>query len=331
MKFKLGKKPAAPAPVPEKSEIKSREIIRMINKLDDVQKELGKVIVGQEDVIKQVLVCIMCDANALLESFPGMGKTLTIKTLSEILDLSFSRIQNTPDLMPSDITGTYIIEERAGKKDFKFQKGPIFANIILADEINRATPKTQAALLEAMQEKQVTVGKETFILDKPFFVLATQNPIDLEGTYPLPEAQLDRFLMKILLTYPNFKEEIKIVERYTKLIGTEKLRKAISHEDLLELQKLIRMVPVSNETTDYIVNLVTKTRNSDYIEYGASPRASIGLTLAAKAFALINKRNYVSKKDVQEMALPVLRHRIILNFKAEKEGLKPDDVIKKLL
>lgn len=317
--------------IPESGEIKSREIQNMVRKLDDLQSEIGKIIVGQQEIVKQVLVCMMCDGNALLESYPGMGKTLLIKTLADIMDLKFSRIQNTPDLMPTDITGTYIIEESRGAKQFKFQQGPVFANIVLADEINRATPKTQAALLEAMQEKQVTVGNETYKLEKPFFVLATQNPIDMEGTYPLPEAQLDRFLLKILLTYPVFKDEIKIVERYTKLLGAGKLRKVMSRDDMLNLQKLIRMVPISNDTTDYIVNLVTKTRNSDYIEYGASPRASIGLTLASKAYAILNKRNYVSKKDVNDMAYPILRHRIILNFKAEKEGLKPDDVIKKLL
>ncbi|MBW2963890.1 MoxR family ATPase [Candidatus Woesearchaeota archaeon] len=299
----------------------------------NLKQEIGKVIVGQDEVIDQIIVAIMCDANALLESYPGLGKTLMIKTLSEIMDLKFARIQSTPDLMPSDITGTYIIEERkSGEKGFKFQQGPIFANIVLADEINRATPKTQSALLEAMQEKQVTVGNQTFKLDPPFFVLATQNPLDQEGTYPLPEAQTDRFLLKIRVDYPAEKDELEIVDRYGGQIKTSGVRKFMAKDSLMNLQKYCRQVPISDDLKKKIVTLVNRTRSDkELIEYGASPRASIGLVLAAKAHALINGRTYVSMEDVKKMAYPVLRHRIILSFKAEREGRTTDDAITQLI
>ncbi|MFC1722638.1 AAA family ATPase [Nanoarchaeota archaeon] len=294
--------------------------------------EISKVIVGQDNVIDQIVVAMLCGSNALLESFPGLGKTLMIKTLAEIMDLKFARIQSTPDLMPSDITGTYIIEEKKGEKTFKFQPGPIFANIVLADEINRATPKTQSALLEAMQEKQVTVGNTTYQLDLPFFVLATQNPIDQEGTYPLPEAQTDRFLFKILVDYPTEKDEIDIVGKYASAHKNPKVKKFISKDSLINLQNYCRQVPISEDLTKKVVTLVNKTRtNKDLIEYGASPRASIGLILAAKAHALIHGRTYVSIEDLKKMAYPVLRHRIILSFKAERDGRTPDDVITQLM
>ncbi len=298
----------------------------------NVTGEVAKKIIGQRDVIEQVLVAILCDANALLESYPGLGKTSLVKAISEVLGLKFARIQGTPDLMPSDIIGTYVIEERDGKKIFKFQKGPIFANLILVDEINRATPKTQAALLEAMQEKQVTVGNQTFPLNLPFFVLATQNPIDQEGTYPLPEAQTDRFLLKILITYPAPEEELEIVDRYTSAQEVRQLRTLLSGESLRLLQRLTRQVPIANDIKRRTVQIVARTRSlPDLIEYGASPRASLGLILAAKAKALIDGRKYVSLKDVEEIAYPVLRHRIVLSFKAEREGKSPDDVITELL
>jgi MoxR-like ATPase len=298
-----------------------------------LKTEISKVIVGQDDVIDQIVVAIMCDANALLESYPGLGKTLLVKTMAEIMDLKFARIQSTPDLMPSDITGTYILEEkRGGEKEFRFQQGPLFANIVLADEINRATPKTQSALLEAMQEKQVTVGNSTFKLDPPFFVLATQNPIDQEGTYPLPEAQTDRFLLKIKVDYPPEKDELEIIDRYTSEIKASGVRKFMAKDSLLNLQKYCRQVPISDDLKKKVVTLVNKTRtNKDLIEYGASPRASLGLVLAAKAYALINGRTYVSMDDLKKMAYPILRHRIILSFKAEREGKTPDDVITQLL
>jgi MoxR-like ATPase len=312
------------------------DAVKSIEKLKatftNVTAEIGKKIIGQNDVMEQVLIAILCDANALLESYPGLGKTSMVKATAEVLGLKFARIQGTPDLMPSDIIGTYVIEEKDGKKIFKFQKGPIFANIILMDEINRATPKTQAALLEAMQEKQVTVGNQTFPLDLPFFVLATQNPIDQEGTYPLPEAQTDRFLLKILIGYPSMDEELEIVERYTKPLDDDKLKVLLSGESLKLLQKLVRQVPIANDIKRRAVEIVVKTRKSpDLIEYGASPRASLGIILAAKAKALIDGRKYVSLKDIEDMAFPVLRHRIVLSFKAERDGKTPDDVVRELL
>ena len=299
---------------------------------DAVFKETNRVIVGQNDVIEQVLVAIICDGNALLEGYPGLAKTLIVKTLADIMNLKFSRIQHTPDLMPSDITGTYIIEETSGKRNFKFQPGPIFANIVLADEINRATPKTQSALLEAMQEKQVTIGTNTFKLDLPFFVLATQNPIEQEGTYPLPEAQADRFLLKIKVGYPSFEQEMEIVERFASTQTEQKLKTMLNKNHLLSLQALTRQVPIANDIKSRALKIIAATRtNKDVINYGASPRASIGIILAAKALALIKGRNHVSNEDINEMAYPILRHRIILNFEAERKGMTTDDAVKHIL
>jgi len=299
---------------------------------DAAFKEVSKAIVGQNELLEQVMAAILCDANALLEGYPGLAKTMAVKALSEILDLKFSRIQNTPDLMPSDITGTYIIQESGGKRNFKFQPGPIFANIVLADEINRATPKSQSALLEAMQEKQVTVGNETYKLDLPFFVLATQNPIEQEGTYPLPEAQSDRFLLKIKVTYPLPEEELRIVDKYTNPVEETKLRKMLNKQQLLHLQEITRQIPIANDIKMRVINIVNATRTKkEIIQYGASPRASIGLILAAKARALLKGRNHVSSEDIQAMAYPVLRHRIILNFEAERRGMTTDDAITEVL
>ncbi len=299
---------------------------------DHVMHEVGKVIVGQEEVLKQMLVSLLTNSHGLLEGYPGLAKTLAVRTMAELMDLKFSRIQNTPDLMPSDITGTYIIEETSGKRNFKFQPGPVFANIVLADEINRATPKTQSALLEAMQEKQVTVGNSTFELEQPFFVLATQNPIEQEGTYPLPEAQTDRFLLKIRTVYPSPAEELEIVNRYAVEQKPIKLKPVLNKNSLLFLQKIVRQVPISSDIKKYAVNMVTSTRNKkNLIEYGASPRASIGIVLAAKARALIEGRKYVSKQDINTMAYPVLRHRLILSFEAERQNMDVDDVIKTFL
>jgi len=299
---------------------------------DAVFKEMDKVIIGQKNVTEQILVSMLCDSNALLEGYPGLAKTLVVSTLAELMNLKFSRIQSTPDLMPSDITGTYIIEETAGKRNFKFQPGPVFANIVLADEINRATPKTQSALLEAMQEKQVTVGTNTFKLDLPFFVLATQNPIEQEGTYPLPEAQADRFLLKIKVGYPSFDEEKEIVNRYTSVIKEHRLKTLLNKNHLLSLQTLTRQVPVANDIKIRALKIITATRtNKDVIQYGASPRASIGILLASKARALIKGRNFVSNEDINELAYPILRHRIILNFEAERKGMTTDDAVKHIL
>ena len=249
---------------------------------DAVFKEIEKVVVGQNDVVEQILVSILCDSNALLEGYPGLAKTLAVRTLADVMNLKFNRIQNTPDLMPSDITGTYIIEETSGKRSFKFQPGPVFANIVLADEINRATPKTQSALLEAMQEKQVTVGNNTFKLDLPFFVLATQNPIEQEGTYPLPEAQADRFLLKIKVGYPSFEEEVEITNRYSSVLREHRLKTLLNKNHLLSLQTLTRQVPIANDIKNRAIKIITATRtNKDVIHYGASPRASIGILLAS--------------------------------------------------
>jgi len=295
-----------------------------------LRAEIDKVMVNQKAAIEQLLVAILAGGHALLESNPGLAKTLLIKTTAMTTGLSYSRIQCTPDLMPADITGTTIIEEINGDKRFRFEPGPVFANIILADEINRASPKTQSALLEAMQEKQVTVGKKTYSLDMPFFVLATQNPIEMEGTFPLPEAQLDRFLLKIFMEYPSFEEEVEILERYTGKTEPT-VQNVVSKEQILSLQQLCREVPVADDTKEDAVNIVLTTRNWEGVQYGASPRASIGLILSAKARAFVNGRNYLSKEDLHVMAYPVLRHRIILSFEAERKGLTRDQVITDIL
>jgi MoxR-like ATPase len=299
--------------------------------LERVREQVGRRIVGQKDVLEQLLVCILSDGNALLESNPGLGKTTLVRTIASVTDLEFSRIQNTPDLMPSDITGTEIIRETEAGREFVFERGPIFANVVLADEINRATPKTQAALLEAMQEKQVTAAGETYRLPRPFFVLATQNPIDQGGTYALPEAQVDRFLMKILVDYPAFEEEREIVDLYTGGGDDPRVEQVVSREDLQRMQSLVREVPIAEDVRDRIVELVRATRETETIEYGASPRASMGLVLASKARAFLRGRTHVSWEDVVEMAPPVLRHRVILDFRAEREGLSPDDAVRSLL
>ncbi len=294
-------------------------------------EEIGNVIVGQNEAVEQIMIALLCEGHALVESNPGLAKTLMISTISKAMNLKFSRIQCTPDLMPSDITGTNVIEEKDKGKEFRFEPGPVFANIVLADEINRASPKTQSAMLEAMQEKQVTVGNDTYLLDRPFFILATQNPIEMEGTYPLPEAQLDRFLLKVLMEYPSFEEEMEIVKRYTKS-EVPQVTRGLDKSTLLNLQKLTRQVPISDELTQRALSIVTMTRkDKENIEYGASPRASIGLILAAKARALIEGRNFVSKEDVDTMAYPVLRHRIILTFEAERSGMTSDEAVEKIL
>lgn len=296
-----------------------------------VYNEISEVIVGQSEAVTQIMIAMLCDGHALIESNPGLGKTLIVSTLSRMLDLKFNRIQCTPDLMPSDITGTYVVEEKGGSKEFRFEPGPVFTNILLADEINRASPKTQSALLESMQEKQVTVGNMTYSLERPFFVLATQNPIEMEGTFPLPEAQLDRFLIKINLDYPSFEEENEIVDRYTGNVVPE-VRKIMSKEQLIKLQMLTRDVPISEELKKKVITIVSQTRtDKEFIEFGASPRASIALILSSKARALINGRNYVSDEDVQSMAYPVLRHRIILNFESQRKGISHDQVIDSIL
>jgi MoxR-like ATPase len=309
------------------------DVDHLQSKVEQVREEMAKRIVGQRAVVDQLLACILADGNALLESVPGLGKTTMVRTLAAVTDLSYSRIQNTPDLMPSDITGTEIIRDAGEGKgqEFVFEKGPVFANVVLADEINRATPKTQAALLEAMQERQVTAAGETYNLPSPFFLLATQNPIDQSGTYPLPEAQTDRFLLKLLVEYPSFDEETEIVNRYTKARSDPPVDRVLARDELVTLQSLVREVPIADDIRDRAVRLVRATREAESLEYGASPRASMALVVCAKARAFMRGRSHVASEDIEAMAPPVLRHRIVVDFRAEREGTTPDDVVASLL
>jgi len=307
----------------------------------DLRAEIAKVIVGQERVIEHLLIALLSRGHCLLIGVPGLAKTLLIKTLSEALELKFSRIQFTPDLMPSDITGTEIIEENVstGQKSFKFVQGPVFANIILADEINRTPPKTQAALLESMQEHHVTAAGQTYRLQEPFFVLATQNPIEQEGTYPLPEAQLDRFMFNLWLDYPSFEEEVKIVKTTTSPYEPDRKR-VLSAAEIIEFQDLVRRVPVAENVIEFAVTLVNRTRPksdgapafvNNWIRWGAGPRASQYLILGAKTRAILNGRHTPDIEDVKTLAAPVLRHRIVTSFNAEAEGVSTIDIIEKLV
>ena len=319
--------------------------IKIVNQLNDSKEKLfdmiSKVIIGQKDVIDHLFIALLCRGHILLEGVPGLAKTLLIKTLSEALDLDFNRIQFTPDLMPSDITGTDIIEEDQGtaKRKFRFFKGPIFANVILADEINRTPPKTQSALLEAMQESRVTTGGNTYTLDQPFFVLATQNPIEQEGTYPLPEAQLDRFMFNILIDYPDKLEEIEIVKKLTSS-NRESIEPVISKEELSAFQDLIQHVPVADNVIEHAVHLVAMTRPSDkrapqitqdWLEWGAGPRASTFLVMAAQAKCLLSGKTTPDIDDINHIAKPILRHRIITNFTAEADGVSKEDILDQLI
>ena len=314
---------------------------RLTESRDRFNMEISKRIVGQQEIIDHILIALLCRGHTLLVGVPGLAKTLLIKSIAELLDLNFSRIQFTPDLMPSDITGTEIIEEdhNTGKREFRFFKGPVFGNIILADEINRTPPKTQAALLEAMQEHNVTTAGQTYILEEPFFVLATQNPIEQEGTYPLPEAQLDRFMFNIMIDYPDHEEEVAIVKSTTSGIDNE-LNIIIDRGDLLLYQDLVRRVPIADNVIEFAVELVSKTRPqsdkafaavSGWIEWGAGPRASQYLVLGAKARAVLDGRPAPEIDDIKAMARPILRHRLITNFNAEAEGLSTDDILSILL
>jgi MoxR-like ATPase len=302
-----------------------------------IADEIAKRIVGQRDVIEQLLIALFARGHCLLVGVPGLAKTMMIRTLADALSLQFNRIQFTPDLMPADITGTEVIQEdkSTGARAFRFLPGPLFANIVLADEINRTPPKTQAALLEAMQEQQVTVGGQRHVLPSPFFVLATQNPIEQEGTYPLPEAQLDRFLFMVTVDYPNEDEELEIVRRTTTDVATQ-LTSSLSAQDILELTRIVRRVPVADHLARYAIQFARRTRVGqgevpkmvrDYVSWGAGPRASQYLILAAKARAVLHGRYYVSSEDIRALAAPVLRHRIVTNFNAEAEGIKPDDIV----
>jgi len=305
-------------------------------KYNEFKNEIAKVIVGQDDVVQQVLISIFCNGHCLLVGVPGLAKTLLVQTISDSLGLNFNRIQFTPDLMPSDIVGAEILDE---KRNFKFVKGPLFANIILADEINRTPPKTQSALLEAMQERSVTNAGTRHELDKPFFVLATQNPIEQEGTYPLPEAQLDRFMFNVLLDYPSYEEELQIVKQTT-VKSNVSLNTIMSAEQIMHYQEVITKLPVTDNVLQYAVSLVAKTRpNSDkatdvvkqYIEWGAGPRASQFMIMAAKCHAAINGKYAPDIEDVKAVAKPILRHRIVKNYKAEAEGMSVDQIIESIL
>ena len=312
-----------------------KEVSSLVSKLDTLKNEMSKVIVGQEDIVEQLLITFLSGGHALLEGVPGLAKTLMIRTLAQAIDLKFKRIQFTPDLMPSDIIGTEILEDdqATGKKVFTFNKGPIFSNIILADEINRTPPKTQAALLEAMQEFEVTYANKTYALDKPFFILATQNPIEQSGTFVLPEAQQDRFLLYLKVDYPTASEEIEILKSTTG-IKSQTIAKVISGEDIIRLQEMVRQVPISDGLIQYVSKLVRTTRPKDtdseyvkkWVEWGAGPRAGQAMILTAKARALLKGRTSVLPEDIKTVALPVLRHRIIVNFRAEAEGVNSDEV-----
>jgi len=304
-----------------------------------IEREVGAYIVGQQQLVRQTLISLIAGSHALLEGVPGLGKTMLVRTMAEALDLGFSRIQFTPDLMPADIVGTNIIVEEGGERRFRFQQGPIFGNLILADEINRATPKTQSALLEAMQEHRVTVAKQQYTLSEPFFVLATQNPLEMEGTYPLPEAQLDRFFFKIDVPFPSEEDLIAIMERTT---GTEQpsVGKAASGADVVAMQRLARDVPIASHVMAYAIRLLRGTHPAtehvpeivrSYVRYGASPRGAQAMVLGAKIHALLDGRFNVAYGDVQAVAAPAMRHRVILNFEGEAEGISTDSVVRAII
>jgi MoxR-like ATPase len=308
----------------------------LVDKYHLLKSEIGKLIVGQEEAVKFTLLSIFCGGHSLLIGVPGLAKTLLVNTVSDVLGLNFKRIQFTPDLMPSDILGSEILDEN---RHFKFIKGPIFSNIILADEINRTPPKTQAALLEAMQERSVTISGTHYKLELPFFVLATQNPIEQEGTYPLPEAQLDRFMFSINLEYPTFSEEVQVVKNTTSTF-TQDINSVLSGQEIIDIQNLIRKIPVTDNVIEYAVSLVGKTRPKSreatemiksYLDWGAGPRASQNLILAAKAYAAISGKYSPDIEDVKSVAIPILSHRIVKNYKAEAEGISISNIIKSLL
>jgi len=317
-----------------------KEVAKFQTDIQRLRDEIGKMIVGQKDIIDGVIICLLADGQVLLEGVPGLGKTMLVRTLAEALDCDFSRIQFTPDMMPSDIIGTnMIIEDDAGNKHFEFQKGPIFTNILLADEVNRATPKTQAALLEAMQEKSVTVGGTTYKLDAPFFVLATQNPLEMEGTYPLPEAQLDRFLFKLNVRFPSADDLHTIMERTTAGV-TPEVSAVVSQERVLEMRNVSREVPIAKHVMDYAIRLVRATHpdlaeaaeaTKRYVRFGSSPRGAQSIIITAKIRALIDGRYNVSTDDIRRSAIPALRHRTILNFEGEAEGIATDEILAEIV
>ena len=321
--------PASPRLAPEAFAERARAI----------EAEIGRVIVGQHDLVRQTMTGLLANSHVLLEGVPGLGKTLLVRTIADVIDCTFNRIQFTPDLMPADITGTNILVEEAGQRVFKFQSGPIFANLVLADEINRATPKTQSSLLEAMQEHQVTVARQRFPLDAPFFVLATQNPLEMEGTYPLPEAQLDRFIFKVMVPFPSEDDLIAIMDRTT---GAESATasKVCTAAEIVEMQRLARAVPIAPHVTAYAVSVLAATHPDqprapglvrDYVRYGGSPRGAQAIVTAGKIYALLDGRFNVSTDDIRAVALPSLRHRIILNFEGEAEGITSESIVRAIL
>ncbi len=304
-----------------------------------IEREVGRVIVGQRELVRQTVTALLANSHVLLEGVPGLGKTLLVRTIADVIDCAFNRIQFTPDLMPADITGTNILVEEEGRRTFRFQPGPIFANLVLADEINRATPKTQSSLLEAMQEHQVTVARQRYPLDPPFFVLATQNPLEMEGTYPLPEAQLDRFLFKVHVPFPSEDDLITIIERTTG-VDAPTAGKVCTAVEIVEMQRLARAVPIAPHVTAYAVRLLTATHPDqprapqlvrEYVRYGGSPRGAQALVAAGKIYALLDGRFNVSIDDIQAVALPALRHRVILNFEGEAEGITTEAIVRSVL
>jgi len=308
-------------------------------KAADIESEVGKVIVGQKDVVRHVLVSILAGGHVLLEGVPGLGKTMLIRTLGQVLELKFARIQFTPDLMPADITGTEILIDQDGQREFRFQPGPVFANLVLADEINRATPKTQSALLEAMQEHSVTVADKTYILDEPFFVLATQNPLEMEGTYPLPEAQVDRFFFKVNVSFPSPEELVEILQRTTGA-DVPVAQRRVSGSDIMAMRSLARQVPIASHVNEYAARLITATHPNSpsappivhkFVRYGASPRGGQALILGAKVTALLDGRYNVAFDDLHTVAPAALRHRILLNFEGLAEGITTDVIIQEIL
>ncbi|MDE6675658.1 MAG: MoxR family ATPase [Acetatifactor sp.] len=307
------------------------EIELFQQKIRECEQEIGKGIIGQKEIVRQVMLALLSGGNVLLEGMPGLGKTMLVRTIGQVFLLSFKRIQFTPDLMPSDVTGTNIMVKEDGRSSFRFERGPVFANLVLADEINRATPKTQSALLEAMQEHTVTVGNESHRLEEPFLVLATQNPIEQEGTYPLPEAQLDRFMFKVLVQFPG-KEELRAIVGLTEGSEPPSIRSLLDGGELLQVRKLISGIPIADAVMDYILDLVMATHEANpYIREGASPRAAQALIRASKALAFMEGRFNVSFEDVRYVAYPVLRHRVLLNFDAISEGISEDAVIRQII
>jgi MoxR-like ATPase len=304
-----------------------------------IEREVGRVIVGQRELVRQTVTALLANSHVLLEGVPGLGKTMLVRTIADVIDCAFNRIQFTPDLMPADITGTNILVEEDGKRIFRFQSGPIFANLVLADEINRATPKTQSSLLEAMQEHQVTVARQRYTLDPPFFVLATQNPLEMEGTYPLPEAQLDRFLFKVMVPFPSEEDLITIMDRTTGA-DAPTASKVCTAAEVVEMQRLARAVPIAPHVTAYAVSLLSATHPDqprapeivrEYVRYGGSPRGAQALVTAGKIYALLDGRFNVAIDDVRAVAMPSLRHRIILNFEGEAEGITSEAIIRSIL